>query len=87
MQFTESHKATVANLKKILLRCQLPEASGEEMVGFGHVFYFVHDLEKHIAEEIQKAKAAQALGSQALEASRPLEPSRSPKKTKSKKSK
>ena len=79
MQFTEKHQTTIANLKKILLRCQLPEASGEEMVGFGQVFYFVHDLEKHISDEIKKAQAAQALGAQAFEPK-----SKTPKSKKSK---
>ena len=83
MKFEEKHLTTCSNLRKILLRCNLPEANGEEMIGFSQAFYFIMDLEKHIVEELEKAKATE----QALISPLPSEPVKNGKVPKRKKSK
>ena len=62
MQFGERQRIIVDNLIKIMRRSKLTEVEGAEMLAFSEAFYFLHDLNFHIENEIvmQQLEAQQA---------------------------
>ncbi len=72
MEFSEKHVATIDNLLRTLLRCQLPEANGEEYLAFAQSYYFLHDLKTHVAKAIEEQKRVQTASQQLAEPTPPV---------------
>lgn len=59
MELNEKHIATIDNLLKFLLRCQLPEANGEEYLAFAQSYYFLYDLKSSITKAVEEKQRQQ----------------------------